>query len=75
MEFIKLSNEIFRAIYSAVVFNYYSKDDLEYINFAEIREWVGLEYIDPEEPNYSTYDRKIDDYIIKICEALKLIFD
>ena len=75
MKFIELSNEIYEAIYDAVKSGYYSKEDLERPNYYEIREWVNLEYIDPQDPNYSADDKIIDDYITKVCEALKLIVD
>ena len=73
MKFIELSNEIYEAIYDAVKSSYYTSEDLENINFYEIREWVGLEYIDPQDPNYTADDKVIDDYIIKVCEALNLM--
>lgn len=75
MEFLTLSKKIYEVIFDMVKVGYYTQEDLERINYYEIRGWVGLEECGPQDPNYSVDDEIIDKYIEKVCEALKLIID
>lgn len=66
-----IAKDIYEAVFNAILEGYYGEYDLERPNYMEIREWVGLNYVDPNEPNYSADDKAIDDYITDICLALK----
>lgn len=71
MKWINLTKEINNAIYEAVESGYYNEEsDFMSPNFMEIREWVNLDYIDPNDPNYSGDDAIIDKYIEETLKAL-----
>lgn len=71
MKWIELAKEINNAIYEAIEAGYFcDEDDFLHPNWTEIREWVGLKDIAPDDPNYSADDAIIDKYIENTLKAL-----
>lgn len=71
MKWVTLAKEISDAIFEAIEAGYYSEEsDFMTPNWTEIREWVNLEGIGPDDPNYSADDAIIDKYIKETLKAL-----
>lgn len=70
---LNLIGSITESICEAWKDGYYSDFEMnsDSINFAEIRDWCGLEYIDPEDSNYTPEDRWIDNQITTIYNHIK----
>lgn len=70
---LNLIKDITESICEAFEDGYYSEDELNSysINFAEIREWCGLKYIDPDEDGYTSDEKWIDNQIETIYNQIK----
>lgn len=70
---LNLIGSITESICEAWKDGYYSDFEMnsDSINFAEIREWCGLQYIDPEDERYAPEDEWIDNQIKTIYEHIK----
>lgn len=73
MNKLELAKNIFDAIYEAITDGYYKKEDMQLINFAEIRDWCGLKCIEPGDDQYTKEEKDIDTCIEKICESLEAL--
>lgn len=70
---LDLLKSIYEEILHAWELGYYDEWELDHdsINFAEIREWCGLKDIQPEDSDYTSEDKWIDNLIKEIYEQIK----